>query len=205
MTNYAIPTYNWLRYSYQQLVDAVNKAGFQSSVVDIMVAIAYAESGGTNAIQKAQPYSTTGWGTWQITPGNSVPTVGVDLALLDLDTNAEAAFAKYRMQGLRAWSTYNSGIYKKFLGYRGAGTAMASGTVTTHPMTVSKSLQIGNTGALVTELQRVLRAWYPFLNLSVDGVFGNATAKAVGVFQARSGETVTGVATNDVLTKLGII
>jgi len=59
-----------------------------------MTAIAGAESSYSNAIQKEQPYATTGWGTWQITPGNSVPSIAVDLALLDLVTNARAALVK---------------------------------------------------------------------------------------------------------------
>jgi TP901 family phage tail tape measure protein len=55
------------------------------------------------AVQKGQPYGTTGWGLWQITPGNSVPSVGIDNALLDPITNARAAKVKYDSQGMGAW------------------------------------------------------------------------------------------------------
>jgi hypothetical protein len=55
------------------------------------------------AVQKGQPYGTTGWGLWQITPGNSVASVGVDNALLDPITNARAAKVKYDSQGMGAW------------------------------------------------------------------------------------------------------
>lgn len=66
-------------------------------------------------IQAGQPYATTGWGLWQITPGDSEPQIGVDAALFDPLTNAKAAVAKYDSQGLGAWTTYTSGAYKQFL------------------------------------------------------------------------------------------
>jgi hypothetical protein len=87
-----------------------------SGVASIMAAIAEAESSlNPSAIQQGQPYATTGWGLWQITPGNSVPSVGIDGALLDPLTNARAALVKYRGQGLKAWTTYTSGRYKQYL------------------------------------------------------------------------------------------
>jgi hypothetical protein len=68
-------------------------------------------------IQQGQPYATTGWGLWQITPGNSESQFGQDYQLLDPWNNAEAAVAKYRDAGstFRPWSTYNDGAYLKYL------------------------------------------------------------------------------------------
>lgn len=80
-----------------------------------MAAIAMAESSGNNVIQQGQPYSSTGWGLWQITPGNSVASVGTDQALLNPVNNAKAAFIKWKGQGLGAWTTYTSGAYRQFL------------------------------------------------------------------------------------------
>lgn len=92
------------------------RAGGPKNVAALMAAIAEAESSGipTN-IQQGQPYATTGWGLWQITPGNSVPQFGVNQALLNPLNNARAALAKYRSQGLGAWTTYTSGAYRQFL------------------------------------------------------------------------------------------
>jgi cell wall-associated NlpC family hydrolase len=82
------------------------KAGGPANVAKTMAGIAMAESSDEPGIvQKGEPYSATGWGLWQITPGNSESQVGVDNALLDPVTNAKAALAKYRGAGntLRPW------------------------------------------------------------------------------------------------------
>jgi hypothetical protein len=113
--DYTIPPYHRVFYARGDIENAIRNAGFPAGLIATMTAIAYAESSGSNAIQKYQPYATTGWGCWQITPGNSVPSVGIDLALLDLHANARAAFVKWHSQGLHAWSTYTSGIYRKYL------------------------------------------------------------------------------------------
>lgn len=51
------------------------------------------------AIEQGYPYATTGWGLWQITPGDSEPQAGVDYELLSPYKNAIAAVAKYRSGG----------------------------------------------------------------------------------------------------------
>lgn len=103
-----------MAYTYAELEGFWDKAGGDPNVAPIMAAIGEAESSGSNVIQKGQPYSTTGWGIWQITPGNSEPSIGTDNALLNPLTNARAAVAKYKSQGLNAWSTYTSGAYKQY-------------------------------------------------------------------------------------------
>jgi hypothetical protein len=103
-------------YTQTEIYAVLSEVGFPRSIWQIMDAIAGAESSWLrNVIQQGQPYAATGWGTWQITPGNSVPTVGVDCALLSLVTNARAALVKWQQQGLHAWSTYNSGKYQEYL------------------------------------------------------------------------------------------
>lgn len=104
-----------MAYSFAQLEQFAIQGGFPSSLAPTMAAIAMAESSGNNVVQQGQPYSTTGWGLWQITPGNSVPQFGTDQALLNPVANAQAAFAKYKGQGLSAWTTYTSGAYLKFM------------------------------------------------------------------------------------------
>lgn len=208
MTNYAIPNYTRVYYSDSQIINALNKAGFPSSVVDTMRCICYAESSGSNAIQENQPYSTTGWGGWQITPGNSVPSVGTDMQLLDIYANARAAKVKYDSQGLKAWVTWQTGAYKKYETYHRAdnsssGTAQSS--VTAGTITPLRSLNMGSVGDLVRRLQHVLNAWYPKVyKLDESGTYDANTAQAVAGFQQRAGIPVTGIADNATLTKLGL-
>lgn len=93
----------------QQLEYYWIQAGGPAAVAPIAAAIALAESGGRSVKQQGQPYATTGWGPWQITPG--------DPSLLDVSTNARAAVAKYRAAGnsFTPWTTYNNGKYKYYL------------------------------------------------------------------------------------------
>lgn len=91
-------------------------AGGPKALAPVMAAVAMAESSlNPAAIQAGQPYPTTGWGLWQITPGDSEPQFGVDQALLNPAANAAAAVAKYKAQGLGAWTTYTSGAYQQFM------------------------------------------------------------------------------------------
>lgn len=93
--------------SYGQLEGLWDKAGGPQSLAPLMAAIAMAESGGRDVMQAGQPFATTGWGYWQITPGGP--------QYLDPMTNAREAVAKYNSQGLNAWTTYTSGAYRQFL------------------------------------------------------------------------------------------
>jgi Lysozyme like domain len=103
--------------SFSQVENYWIMAGGPAAVAPIMAAISTAESGrDANAIQQGQPYATTGWGLWQITPGDSEPQIGTNEQLLNPLTNARAAVAKYNSQGLGAWTTYTSGIYERYLG-----------------------------------------------------------------------------------------
>lgn len=91
-------------------------AGGPPSLAATMAAIASAESGlQPGVVQQGQPYATTGWGLWQITPGDSEPQIGTDKALLSPLTNAKAAVAKYNSGGLSQWTTYTSGAYRQYL------------------------------------------------------------------------------------------
>jgi len=76
----------------------------------IATAIAFAESGGDpSRVQQGQAAAKTGWGLWQITPG--------DATLLDPAKNAAAAYAKYKAAGsaFTPWVTFNNGKYKQFM------------------------------------------------------------------------------------------
>ena len=92
-------------------------AGGPSSLASTAAAITAAESRfEPGVIQTGEPFAQTGWGLWQITPGNSAPSAfGSDYQLLDPWNNAEAAVWKYEQQGLDAWSTYYDGAYKSYV------------------------------------------------------------------------------------------
>jgi hypothetical protein len=94
-------------------------AGGPSSVAETAEAITGAESSfEPGIIQPGMPYSTTGWGLWQITPGDSVPAYGEDHQLLDPWNNAEAAVNKYDAAGgFTPWTTYVDGAYASYLQY----------------------------------------------------------------------------------------
>lgn len=121
------PTGNRAQMSWVDVYKVARQAGFSPAAAVIATAITQPEADRMPGIQQSgQPYRTTGWGLWQITPGNSVPSVGVDNALLDPLTNARAAYAKYHAAGDRftPWTTYTSGAYKASLA--AASSAAAS-------------------------------------------------------------------------------
>lgn len=108
-------------YNVHQVYNALVQAGFPHydgphDVYKIMDAIAGAESSWRiDCIQQGQPYRLTGWGTWQITPGNEIPSVGIDHALLDINVNARAAYALWKTRRYQPWTTYNTGAYKRYI------------------------------------------------------------------------------------------
>lgn len=65
-------------------------------------------------------------------------------------------------------------------------------------------LQKGSTGPKVRELQHVLNAWYPWLHLVEDGVYGDATEAGVRELQRRAGLEVDGIAGPNTLGALRI-
>jgi hypothetical protein len=105
------------RLSYAAIEGFWIAAGGPSDLASTMAAIAGAESSWQpGIIEPGEPYSTTGWGLWQITPGNSSPSeYGSDYQLLDPWNNAEAAVWGYGEQGLNAWTTYWNGAYESYV------------------------------------------------------------------------------------------
>ena len=92
-------------YSYAQLEGLWLNAGGSKHLAPVMAAIAEAESGGNSDAHNPSGAS----GLWQIL-GNPFPGNPYDPA-----TNARMAVAKYKSQGLGAWTTYTSGAYKAYL------------------------------------------------------------------------------------------
>lgn len=95
-------------YSYAQLEGLWIAQGGSKALAPVMAAIALAESGGNPDAEN--PSGATG--LWQIL-GAVYPRDAQ--ALKDPQVNAREAVAKYKTQGLKAWITYTSGAYKKYL------------------------------------------------------------------------------------------
>jgi hypothetical protein len=105
----------------EQLVGLAKGAGFSADEAVIMAAIAMGESGGNSTRTNFVPPDKS-YGLWQI---NMIGSLGParlkefglssEDQLLDPVTNAKAAYAIRKSQGLSAWTVYKAGIYKNFL------------------------------------------------------------------------------------------
>lgn len=89
-----------------------------------MAAIALAESSGRMDAQDDDSNGTVDLGLWQI---NSIHGYDPNQLVNNANYNTKAAIAVLNSQGLGAWSTYNSGAYKKYLP-GGGGVATTSTT-----------------------------------------------------------------------------
>lgn len=98
--------------SETQIYAAARAAGFSPSESVIATAIAMAESGGNPAATHHNTNGSTDYGLWQINSVHSDLLSG-GAKWQDPATNARMARSVYLSQGWHAWSTYNSGAYKK--------------------------------------------------------------------------------------------
>lgn len=108
--------------TWVQVAAVARVAGWPLDVAVTAVSITEPESGRDAAvIQANEPYSQTGWGLWQITPGNSEPQFGIDRQLLDPLNNARAALAKFQGVGgsFTPWTTWTHGLNTPYLGVAG--------------------------------------------------------------------------------------
>ena len=105
----------------EQLVGLAKGAGFNDSEAVTMAAIAMAESGGNSNAKNFKPPDKS-YGLWQINMiGNLGPARMQEFGLQREDqlfdplTNAKAAYAIRKSQGLSAWTVYKTGKYKNHL------------------------------------------------------------------------------------------
>lgn len=99
--------------SASQIAGYARQGGFSGAEIPIAVAIALAESGGRTDATHRNSNGSIDHGLWQINDVNaSVLASGNWANPLD---NARMAYAIYRQQGWRAWTTYKHGTYAKFL------------------------------------------------------------------------------------------
>jgi hypothetical protein len=103
--------------SWYQVAAVALAAGFPPADAVIATSITEPESARiANNVQQGEPYATTGWGLWQITPGDSVPQYGINDALLDPLNNGKAAHYKWQQAGgFSPWTTYEHGLNQPYI------------------------------------------------------------------------------------------
>lgn len=168
-------------YSDLQMAAALRLAGVSPGDAAYLVATSHPESGGCNVIQQGQPYGLTGWGVWQITPGNSEPQFGINNALLSLWPNAEAAAAKLSSQGLGAWTTITSGAYLPYFSAAKSAVGTVWGLSASQVQSLAKSAGKGGTQAQTTAFNPLA----PGQSI-VGDVFGNVLNDLANQFHAGS-------------------
>lgn len=129
--------------SYQTLESLWTSAGGPPELAPTMAAIAIAESGGDPSAMNTTPpdYSV---GLWQINyygdmlPGRTKAYGSPSALRASPQAQARAAVSIYKSQGLKAWSTYTNGAYKKYMNgaaYNGSDAAPGGGTSGTGTVT----------------------------------------------------------------------
>ena len=117
--------------SWSQVAAAAVLGGWSYGDAVVAVSITQPESGRDDTIiQPNQPYATTGWGLWQITPGNSVPQFGINNAMLNPVNNALAGHFKWSQSGWWPWTTWQNGLNVPWLGDASAGVNAIRGMST---------------------------------------------------------------------------
>src|SRR4028119_153805 len=110
------------------LQSVLRQAGGPESLLVAMAAVGLAESSGRPDALNNTPGREYSVGLFQINMKAHGTRYGSKEALQNPLTNARAALAIYRLQGLRAWGAYTDGRYKKYMpqsqaAYRGSSGA----------------------------------------------------------------------------------
>jgi len=138
----------------EQLVGLAKGAGFSDDDAVIMAAIAKGESGGNSNAKNFKPPDKS-YGLWQI---NMIGKLGParmkefglqrEDQLFDPVTNAKAAYAIRKSQGLSAWTIYKNGAYKNHLAAaraaKNAPSLNVSPRVDSVSLSPSKATDVGN-------------------------------------------------------------
>lgn len=134
-------------YTYTQLETLWINAGGSKAIAPLMAAIAMAESGGNSTATNHNTNGTTDFGLWQI---NSVN--GGSTALFDPAANAKEALKIYNSQGLKAWTTYNTGAYKQFYNSSIVASSLPQGGTDTSASLTSASGILGGLLSFPTQI-----------------------------------------------------
>lgn len=152
-----------MAYTFGQLETLWINAGGSTALAPVMAAIALAESSGNpNATNPNDNGGLqTSWGLWQLSDGTHNQPVN---NILNPEVNAQQAVKKYKSQGLTAWGTYTSGIYRKYMSTSApspvGSTTQVSGNVQDaswwNPLSWGSSVESGIESGLTSAFKAVL-------------------------------------------------
>jgi len=109
-----------MRLPASQIASLASSAGFAGNDLVTAVAVALAESRGGDPqaynpeLQAGAPAGHGSYGLWQVFLAAHPEFASWNL--FDPVQNAEAAFTVWQSHGWRAWTTYRTGEYRKYLG-----------------------------------------------------------------------------------------
>jgi Lysozyme like domain len=133
------------KYGFRQLEELWAAAGGAQKDAPLMASIALAESGGSPTAHN--PSGATG--LWQILlPVNANYVPGGAANATNPLANAKAAVAILRSQGPKAWETYTSGAYKRYLPSGGESLISTAAKFLTGGLETVVGIQSGNASLL---------------------------------------------------------
>ncbi len=148
--------------TFAQLEAVAGEGGFPKSMEPLMAAIALAESSGNP--QSTNPTDNNGtqtsWGLWQISTGTHAEPAP---NWYDPVENAKLAYGKWKSQGLRAWGTYDTGAYKRYL---------PSGYVAPDPSGINVATEGGQGVAGVSPTGNPQGSWTSFFGHAYSDLTG---------------------------------
>jgi hypothetical protein len=147
-----------MKLSADQIAQYAAAAGFSGGDLTTAVAIAFAESSGNT--QAHNPNGEDSWGLWQINLNAHPEFSSWDLT--DPALNARAAFLLYSSSGFRPWSTFNSGVFQRYMASAQAGVnsimqavQIAPGVIVLPPVQdpgANTTTDLAASGAQITQL-----------------------------------------------------
>jgi hypothetical protein len=190
-------------YTFAQLEALWIQAGGDRASAPVMAAIALAESSGNPAaINDKNSDGSVDRGLWQINSSN-VNSV----SMFNPTENAKEAVKIKNSQGLKAWVTYTSGEYRKFLGSAAPDNNLPSGSTSTATPADSLTGDIGS--AIGQGLGQAFQALFqPLISTLIWGgeiLFGIGIMVAgLAIFVINTGPGKSAIASGSRLAEDGI-
>ena len=167
----------------QQCAQYAINAGFTGNDVGIAVAVATAESNLIPINNGRDSNGTTDWGLMMLNDGYS-DTRPTELEKTDPQANMNHAYRIFKQSGWKAWSSYNSGSYRKFLPQQG-NASDAWFFVPGGPLTGGLPIPVPSSpGDVQTPLGGAISgalSGLSGLQTTIANVFSNALAIGVGL------------------------
>jgi hypothetical protein len=146
-----------MNYAPSEIHSALISAGVPPSVAPTLTAVSGAESGfGRSTLSPPNKDGSRDHGVFQV--NDKAWPQFKNVAAQPLSTQAAIAAHIYNTQGLKAWSTYNNGAYKKYLGANAAPTsgappgAPATAAPQSNAQRFADAYRAGNAGGMLAAL-----------------------------------------------------